>query len=406
MKILQVNCVYRKGSTGKIVYDVHTELQRRGVDTIVCYGRGERIVESGVYKICSEWYSKVNNLWSRITGLMYGGLWFSTVRLIKIIEKEKPDVVHLHCINGYFVNIYNLVRYLKTRHINTVLTLHAEFMHTANCGHALNCDRWKTGCGCCPRLREETKSILIDGTHTSWTNMKKAFDGFGGNLVIASVSPWLMGRAMQSPILAQARHTVVLNGLDTNTFQRYNRQTVRERMDIPQHTKVVFHATPSFCTRKGHLKGGYFVCELAKHMPDIQFFVAGPYADDIKVPHNVRMIGMIKNQSELAKLYSMADATVLTSQRETFSMVTAESLCCGTPVVGFKAGGPETIALPSYSRFVEYGNIDALTNATTDILNSCFDAEQIALEAQQCYSRERMTNHYISIYKELMNENY
>ncbi len=34
-------------------------------------------------------------------------------------------------------------------------------------------------------------------------------------------------------------------------------------------------------------------------------------------------------------------------------MVTAESLCCGTPVVGFTAGGPESIAIDAFSNFVE-----------------------------------------------------
>ena len=56
----------------------------------------------------------------------------------------------------------------------------------------------------------------------------------------------------------------------------------------------------------------------------------------------------------------MANLTLLTSYRESFSMVTAESLCCGTQVAGFMAGAPETIAIPEYSTFVEYGNIDLL----------------------------------------------
>ena len=133
MKILQVNCVYRKGSTGKIVYDIHTELLRQGIEDVVCYGRGEVIKEPNVHKTCPEWYSKLNNLWSRVAGVMYGGLWFSTHKLISIIESEKPDIVHLHCINGYFVNIYKIVSYLNRHHIRTVLSLHAEFMHTANC---------------------------------------------------------------------------------------------------------------------------------------------------------------------------------------------------------------------------------------------------------------------------------
>ena len=201
MKVLQVNCVYKKGSTGKIVHDIHTELEKRGIESVVCYGRGARIREPHVYKTCPEWYSKLQNLLSRFTGLMYGGCLFSTAKLIRTIKKEKPDIVHLHCINGYFVNIYRLVTWLKRSGIKTVLTLHAEFMHTANCGYALDCEKWKSGCGKCPRLRRETKSFLFDRTHASWRKMKKAFEGFGEDLIITSVSPWLMERAQDSPIL-------------------------------------------------------------------------------------------------------------------------------------------------------------------------------------------------------------
>lgn len=99
---------------------------------------------------------------------MYGGCLISTDKLFRIIKKEKPDIVHLHCLNGYFINIYRLITFLKNNNYKTVLTLHAEFMYTANCGHALECDKWKTGCGKCPRLRSETKSWFIDGTAKSW----------------------------------------------------------------------------------------------------------------------------------------------------------------------------------------------------------------------------------------------
>ena len=178
MKILQINCVYNKGSTGKIVADIHKQLIDKGYESIVCYGRGAKVKDAHVYKTCGELYSKFQNLVSRLTGLMYGGCYFSTRRLIKIIKKENPDIVHLHCLNGYFVNIYKLIDWLKKRKQKTVLTLHAEFMHTANCGYAFECDKWKTGCGNCPRLKKETKSILFDKTNKSWLKMKKSFDGF------------------------------------------------------------------------------------------------------------------------------------------------------------------------------------------------------------------------------------
>ena len=87
MKILQVNCVYGKGSTGKITRDIHRGLSEQGIESVVCYGRGQEVSEPHVYKTCGELYSKINNLWSRITGVLYGGLFFSTTRLISIITK-------------------------------------------------------------------------------------------------------------------------------------------------------------------------------------------------------------------------------------------------------------------------------------------------------------------------------
>ena len=162
MKILQVNCVFRTGSTGKIMDDIHKSLKNKGIESIFCYGRGVKIVEHDIYKTSSEIEAKLNNFRSRLGGLQYGGSFIATRRLIKIIKSEKPDVVHLHCINGFFVNIYRLLNFLKKNDIPTVLTLHAEFMYTGNCGHAYECDKWKSGCGKCPSLRKSTYSYTFD----------------------------------------------------------------------------------------------------------------------------------------------------------------------------------------------------------------------------------------------------
>lgn len=401
MKILQVNCVYKKGSTGKITYDIHSELLKRGIESVVCYGRGEKINEPHVYKTCGEVYSKINHLLSEFTGVMYGGCFFSTNKLIKIIKKEKPDVVHLQCINGYFVNIYRLVSWLKKHDIKTVLTLHAEFMYTANCGHALDCDKWQTGCGHCPRLKQETKSFLIDGTHKSWMKMKKAFDGFNDNLIVTSVSPWLMERAKLSPILNDKKHAVVLNGVNTDVFHFYDTAELRSQMGLTG-VKVIFHATPSFDDNINNIKGGYHVLKLAEKMLDenVKFVVAGNHPEGLKVPPNVILLGKVSDQELLAKYYSMADVTLLTSKKETFSMVTAESLCCGTPVVGFKAGAPEQIAIPEYSSFVDFGDLESLHEEMKKFLAESFLKIDIALTSNCKYAKQTMTENYLKIYEE------
>lgn len=401
MKILQVNCVYKKGSTGKITYDIHSELLKQDIESVVCYGRGEKINEPHVYKTCGEVYSKINHLLSEFTGVMYGGCFFSTNKLIKIIKKENPDVVHLQCINGYFVNIYRLVSWLKKHDIKTVLTLHAEFMYTANCGHALDCDKWQTGCGHCPRLKQETKSFFIDRTHKSWMKMKKAFDGFNDNLVVTSVSPWLMERAKLSPILNDKKHEVVLNGVNTDVFHFYDTSELRSQMGLTG-VKVIFHATPSFDDNINNIKGGYHVLKLAEKMlnENVKFVVAGSHPEGLKVPPNVILLGKVSDQELLAKYYSMADVTLLTSKKETFSMVTAESLCCGTPVVGFKAGAPEQIAIPEYSSFVDFGDLESLHEEMKKLLAESFLKIDIALTSNCKYAKQTMTENYLKIYEE------
>ena len=395
MKVMQINVVYNTGSTGKIMCDIHSELVKNGVESVICYGRGAKTRDENVYKTCGELYSKMNNLLSRFTGIMYGGCFFSTGKLISIIKKEKPDVVHLHCLNGYFVNIYRLVSWLNKKNIKTVLTLHAEFMHTGNCSHAFDCDKWLSGCGKCPRLKAETKSLLFDSTRKSWKKMKKAFEGFD-DLTVVSVSPWLQSRAERSPILRGLKHTTVFNGLDTDLFKP-TQSDLREKYNLSDKN-VVFHATPWFDNDSNNLKGGCYVIEAAEKMPDTAFVVAGSHPDGLSVPENVIMLGRVADQDLLAKWYTTADLTLLTSRKETFSMIVAESLCCGTPVVGFYAGGPETITIPEYSCFTEYGNVEMLVHNIEMFLKQTLNRSNIVSVAKNKYSKVNMCAEYIKLY--------
>lgn len=408
MKVLQVNVVYKNGSTGKITADIHTELLKNGIESVVCYGRGSKVDEPYVYKTCGELYAKMNNAFSRITGIMYAGCLFSTRKLINIIKREKPDIVHLQCINGYFVNIYKLVTWLKKNKINTILTLHAEFMYTGGCGHAFDCEQWRKQSGICctdcPRWKKETKSIFFSRTSTMWKKMKKAFDGFDKDkLTIVSVSPWLMDRAKSSQILRNYNHKVIYNGLDTSVFKLYDTTEVKKKYNLTDE-KIIFHATPSFSDDPNNIKGGCYVIELAKRMinDNVKIFVAGEHKKGMNLPKNIILLGRIKDQVELAKLYSMADVTVLTSKKETFSMVVAESLCCGTPVVGFKAGGPEQIAIKEYSQFVEYGDTELLEKHVKNFIDCFLNKKNISEASRNCYSKKTMCNNYLYIYKEIL----
>lgn len=399
MKIAQVNVVFQKGSTGKIVYDLHTMLLENGYESIVCYGRKKMDSKNGIHKISSEIEAKLHALYARVSGYSYTSSFFATNKLIQILKKEKPDVVHLHCLNGYFINIYKLLIFLKENNIPTVLTLHAEFMHTGGCGHAYDCDKWKSGCGNCPQLKDATHSLFFDTTAEQWQMMKSAFENFK-LLKVVAVSKWLGDRAKLSPILAGKDFYVIGNGIDTeNVFQPKPYETLKERHELKDE-KIVLHVSPSFSSPT---KGGHFLVELAKRLEknNIKFIAVGFDGDETSLPQNIIGVRHTKNQEELAKYYSMADVTVLTSKRETFSMVCAESLSCGTPVVGFMAGAPEEIALKDFSEFADYGDVDALEKILLQWLEKDNeDLQELSKLAKEEYSRELMFKRYVTVYNQ------
>ena len=232
--------------------------------------------------------------------------------------------------------------------------------------------------------------------------MIRAFEGFDKKkLIVSSVSPWLLHRAKQSYVFKDYRNVTVENGLDTNVFHAYDSETIdslKNKHKI-RDEKVIFYVTPTFNIKPNHNKGANYVIELAKKMitEKVVFIVVGSYDKNIEVPPNITMLGNIFDQKLLAKYYSMADITLLTSKKETFSMVTAESLSCGTPVVGFKAGAPEMIAIKEYSCFVDYGNIDALYDAVIEMLSQ--NKKNFIIHK---FAKKEMTKKYLELYHDLL----
>lgn len=408
MRVLQINVVYANGSTGYIVREIHEQLLADGYESYVCYGRGDGTGDR-VYKAGSEFSMKLQSLASRITGYAYAGCPLTTPMVFDYIEKTAPDIVHLHCINGYFVNIYRLLEYLKMRKIRTVLTLHAEFMYTAGCSYSYDCEQWKTGCcksgQACPGFNEtRPKSWFFDRCKEEWKLMERAYRDFG-TLTVCTVSDWLRDRALQSPFFRDKRVVTVMNGLDIASFYFVpeKAQALKSQLNIGDK-KVVLHVTPNFLDP---IKGGQFVRESARRMSNepVVFIILG-YAGDDKLPENAIAIPRTNDKNVLAAYYSMAEATLLTSKKETFSMICAESLCCGTSVVGFLAGAPETIAISKYSTFVEQGNIDWLIDALKSTLQTQPDRAAISCEAREKYNSAQMYKNYLSIYREMTQESH
>lgn len=404
MKILHINCS-DKGSTGKIISEIYSVGKNQGYNSILCNPKRKQDSLDGKMKMFKTSFAKEQAVYKRLCyvyGYQYGFAPISTSRIIHIIEHEKPDVVHIHSINCYMVNIYKLFTYLAKHDYPTVITNHAEFFYTGNCSHAKECTGYLKECGSCSNRFEATRSIFRDTSHQAWVMMRNSIQRFK-HLSVVSVSPWVLNRSEQSPIMRGKKQSVILNGVNTNVFHLYS--TVQSNTD----KRIILFVTANFNENDYAEKGGGYIVDLAKRFSgeDVEFWVIGKFHETTMLPDNVTMIGRIDDQEKLAHYYNMANLTLVVSRRETFSMPVAESLCCGTPVVGFEAGGPESIAEEQYSEFVPYGDtklLEKIIRGKWLSFKNEITQHEISKSSVKKYDSNRMANEYLAVYKELLDE--
>ena len=398
MKVLQINCVYDEGSTGKITRDIHLGLLEKGVESRVLCGRRAK-GQKGVVGIVPEWYAKGQNLLSRISGVPYGGCLLSTEKIKAIIRKETPDIVHLQCINGHFCNIFRLLAFLKKSGVKTVLTLHAEFMYTANCSHAGLCEKWKKGCHRCEEFRSKTHSYFVDRTASSYQRMHRIYRDWDDLFVVAP-SRWTASRAGESGEMAKRDITVIPNGIDnTNVF--YPREGAKEnlikRYALPEDKKYILYVSPGF----SHLKGFDLFTDLVKKCENLPFhflLVGGEYQADAK---NLTVIGKVNDPDLLAELYSGSDCLVTTSRNETYPTVSLEAQSCGTKVVGFDVGGVMETILDGMGKVVPAFDLDLMARALKEVSDEKPSRERVEM-AREYHSKEQMVEKYFCLYKKIL----
>ncbi len=403
MKILQLDVHFGGSSTGKLVRSLTSLLQAQGHEVLALYGRGPQQREPGVRRIASPLEFLFHAFVARLTGWNGVFSFFATRNFLNELRRFQPDVVHLHELHGYYLNIFRVMRELKALKIPTVWTFHCEFMYTGKCGYAMTCDKWKTECERCPQVREYPKSWALDFSRAMFRQKKRAFHGFS-RLAITAPSQWLSRRVRLSMLADKPVHTV-FNGIDVDVFRPCDSVALRRELNIPEHAMVVLCVGADLLSQR---KGGQWALQLAQrwlHLP-ITLVMVGVENPIQPLPENVRMLVPVLDQSKLAQFYSMADVLLLTSEKETFSMVCAESLACGTPVIGFESGAPGEVAPQGYGIFVPYGDLDALEK---EVLSFRKDrsllqpAEQCVAFARERYADTVMADRFEAIYCALIN---
>lgn len=351
MKVLFINTVFKRGSTGRIVADLGQMLEENGHDYKVAYGRGNHSDDPHCYRVGNDLDMYIHAGLSRITDRAGFYSKNATKKLVEFIREYEPDIIHLHNLHGYYLNVEVLFNYLADEYKGRVIwTLHDCWSFTGHCVHYTyaKCDKWKTGCSQCSQKREYPASLVCDRSARNYDDKRRLFTSIK-NLEIITVSKWLMGEVQRS-YLKNAKIECIYNGIDTEKFH-YVPNEVKKELGI-EDKKMILLVSDGWIEQKGYST----VLSVAKIAPqDWQFVMIGLTKKQIAtLPKNITGLEHVWNQDKLVEFYSAADVYFNPSLEETFGLVTAEAIACGTPAVVMNSTAcPEVVRVSKYGKIVD-----------------------------------------------------
>ena len=359
MKVLQINTVCGIRSTGRICTDIANVLTDKQHECKIAFGREDAPQEYEKYAIRignrASVYADV--IKTRIFDSAGFNSKHATKRFINWIKEYDPDVIHLHNLHGYYINVELLFDYLKSAGKPVVWTLHDCWSFTGHCTHFdyIGCEKWKTGSCCnCPLKKSYPKSVLIDNSKKNFLRKLKAFTGVA-NMTIITPSEWLAGLVRQS-FLNEYPIKVINNGVDLDIFKA-TESDFRQRNGL-ENKKIVLGVASVWNKSKG-LDDFIKLSELLGD--EYKIVLVGLIKKGEKIHSNILCIGRTNNTKELAEIYTAADIFVNPTYQDNYPTVNLEAQACGTPVITYRTGGSSESVIDC--GIVEKGDVKALAEA-------------------------------------------
>jgi len=399
MKVLEINSVCGIGSTGRICTDIAEVLIRMGDECAVGYGRA---VGAGWEKIAVPIGGTRDVLLHGIGSRLFDNTGFysteATRKFLDWMDDYCPDLIHLHNIHGYYLNIELLFQYLKARKIPVVWTLHDCWAFTGHCSHfvSADCEKWKEACGCCPMKKEYPGSWILDNSLKNFRRKKELFCGVE-KLRIVTPSDWLKGCVEQSFLGAYPVQTI-RNGVDLTKF-RPMQSDIMQKYGL-QNKKVVLGVASAWTEHKGLS----MFLRLADLLDDSCRVVLVGVSDAQKkrLPPHVTGICRTDRIEELAQLYTEAYVHVSMSREETMGLTIVEANACGTPAVVFDSTALPEIVTPQTGLVLREHTPEAVAYALEKSDFSKRKYSEACIAHAEKFEKQAMYSEYIRLYRSLV----
>ena len=402
MKVLQINSVCGIGSTGRIATDINNILLDQNHKSYIAYGRELPKNCDDSIKIGTKMDNYTHVVKTRLLDKHGFGSKQATIKFLEKLKILDPDIIHLHNIHGYYINIELLFNYLKEVKKPVVWTLHDCWSFTGHCAYFdyAGCNKWKTECYSCPEKKEYPSSLLVDNSKNNYTRKKEIFTGVK-NLTLVTPSRWL-ANLVQKSFLQDYPIEVINNGIDLNTFRPDKGDFIEE---FKLNDKFIILGVASVWDRRKGLK--YFI-ELAEKLDhDETIVLVGLTEEQIKqIPDNIIGVTRTNNVEELVNIYSSADVFVNPTLEDNFPTTNLEALACGTPVITFHTGGSIESVDDATGLIVKEKTSDELYKGICQIKNQKKASyEEACLErARKYYCKVDKYKEYIALYQNILDK--
>ena len=360
LKYVQIN-VCSDNWADSIVFKKHRELQEEGHESWVFWARGNHDQDQYMCKIASFPEVCFDLLQTRIDG--HPGFYSKgiTKRLLDRLDLIKPDVVHLHVLLGYYLNIEMLFNWLAQNNCEVIWTMHDCWAFTGHCIYFtyVGCEQWKSGCGVCQECpQRDTYPETFHRGLESENYFKKReliLQIPADRMTLIAPSQWMADLVSES-YLSKYRVEVVHNQINREVFKP-TASSFRDDNEIGNRCMVL-----GVASKWSERKGLFDFVKLSKLIDSskIAIVLVGLSRKQLnEIPSNIIGFEKLSSASELASVYSAADVFFNPTLEDNYPTVNLEAEACGTPVISYDTGGcSETISLPE-SKIVQTGDLHA-----------------------------------------------
>ena len=382
------------GSTGRICTDIAAALESDGNDVKIAFGRNADIVPAQYNKyavrIGNDIDLKIHGLITRAFDATGFGSMRATRRFIHWIYQFDPDIIHLHNLHGYYINIDLLFSCLKQLNKPVVWTLHDVWPftgHSAYCD-AVGCSKWKNGCENCPQMKVYPKSY-VDRSKRNWERKRNIFCGVT-NLTIVTPSKWL-AELVEDSFLNEYPVKVINNGIDTGKFHKVSTHL---RSDLRlQRKKILLSVATVWNDLKG-LSDFERLADLLGENYKIILVGGMTNSQEKELPESILHIRRTQDVNEMVELYNTADIYLNLTYCDTYPTVNLEAASCGTPVITYAVGGSTESAEMFGGISVRRGDVEAVAHAVRES-----ERLKVVIPADYDLDKKRAIKESIGLYR-------